>query len=133
MRLVHEWSNERAKNVVNRFGLLKPYEQKKPVTEKKKDYHGKQQCSIDGCLFAGFQLGRHLKSSAHQMNANDDNYKDALKAARPFVPLTGKNLKEIGEISAREQQREAERQLIEGSRPAKENCSKEIEDNMDLF
>ena len=134
MRNVHKWNNEKARTVLQRFGLRKPYERKVPVpVPKKKDYHVKKQCSMEHCLWSGFHIEVHLVRD-HHMKIGDENYDNALSAARQFVPLTAEKLKEIRESSMREKQRfEESRMIEEESDSTSKTCKKEIEDTMCLF
>jgi len=56
---------------------------------------------MEGCYFVGIKLGRHL-TSFHKMEQKTENYNDALKAARPYEPLTKEKLQSQRQQFARD-------------------------------
>ena len=92
----HKWSKEKARTVSSVYSLKKSYEWKgeKPTrvkknqkemkpNEKKKDYHKKKWCPVEGCLTVTVKLARHLKAM-HTMN-DDTEYREYLKNAQTYL------------------------------------------------
>ena len=120
MRIVHKWSNERAKNVCTLYNLRKKYEWhvEKPVRQKaskkhdiatkkpkKGDYHVVKLCPVVGCLSTTVKISRHL-TSYHKMK-RDEEYYQLLKEAKPHIPYTKEVRKSVRESRKREEQRKA--------------------------
>uniref|UniRef100_A0A7M6DQT6 Uncharacterized protein n=1 Tax=Clytia hemisphaerica TaxID=252671 RepID=A0A7M6DQT6_9CNID len=102
MRDVHEWSWKKSAKVNSLFKSRQPYTKKdgQSTSEQSAKRKGKR-CPMEGCFFVGIQVGRHLRKE-HCMKFDDENYKDALKAARVHEPLTSENIQKNRRAVARE-------------------------------
>lgn len=59
---VHEWSEDRARNVISEFKLRKNYERKQEVSKPLfQDYRKEKKCPVIGCFYEGKRLSVHLQ------------------------------------------------------------------------
>ena len=114
MRDVHKWNDKKASKVNTLYGLRKPYTRSVKIVPRHKNYHKKRRCPMERCYFVGDDVGRHLRI-AHLMKPNDENYLDALKAARPFEALTSENIQKRRQVAANEFRLERELEEYEKS------------------
>ena len=117
MRNVHEWTKSKASTVTNTHGLRKNYEWQEDPPKRsksttsispkktKKDNHHKRLCPMDHCRFVGIKVGRHLVN-VHGMTAGHDNYRDALKAATRYTPITKEMINQKRSMMAEQNRRE---------------------------
>ena len=83
LEVKHNWSYSSASSAVGQFNMRKiPAKQ-----SKKKDYHHKKVCPIEGCFKVVKNMGEHFRGKRHGLIPGGEEYNNLLKLAKPFIPL----------------------------------------------
>ena len=83
LEVKHNWSYSSASSAVGQFNMRKiPAKQ-----SKKKDYHHKKVCPIEGCFKVVKNMGEHFRGKRHGLIPGGEEYNNLLKLAKPFTPL----------------------------------------------